>query len=101
MNSVESIGKYLLADMVGIVSGQKSIVHSDYENEVFFYTPMNNSFVYGVQQRNRCMLSVETGDAKMLYEALVELGITEFKSEVEIKSTAFDGVDMLHIGFEL
>lgn len=100
-NQKISTGKYLLADMVGIVSGEKSIIHSDYENEVFFYTPIDNSFVYGVQQKNNCMLSVETGDAKMLYGVLVELGITEFESEVEIKSIAFEGVDMLHIGFEL
>ena len=95
------MSKYLLSDMVGIVSGQKSIVHSEYENEVFFFTPMGNSFIYGVQQKNNCMLSVVTSDAKMLYETLVELGITKFESEVEIKSVAFEGADMLHIGFEL
>ena len=100
-NQKISTGKYLLADMVGIISGEKSIVHSDYENEVFFYTPMNNSFVYGVQQNNSCMLSAEITDAKMLYGVLVELGITEFETEVEIKSTAFEGVDMLHAGLEL
>lgn len=95
------MSKYLLSDMVGIVSGQKSIIDGDFENEVVFFTPMKDSFVYGVQKGASCILSVITEDAKMLYETIVKLGITEFESEVEIKSEAFSGYNMLHISFEL
>ena len=95
------MAKYLLSDMVGIVSGQKSIIDGDYKDEVIFFTPMKDSFIYGVQEGTSCILSVEAVDAKMLYETLVKLGVTEFESEVEIKSKAFSGHNMLNVSFEL
>lgn len=96
-----TMGKYLLADMVGIVAGNRSCIETDSGNECIFFTPIGDTFIYGIQEVDSCVLSVLTEDAKTLYNTLVELGITEFESEIEVKAGAFTGENMLHVSFEL
>lgn len=94
-------GKYLLADMISIIAGNRSIIDGDYENEVVFYTEIGDTFLYGIQKADSCVLSALTDDAKLVYMTLVQLGITEFESEVEVNDPAFSWENMLHVSFEL